>query len=444
MYTVSSRLKTFSLALIVIGALGIGYGFFTAPKTVDDVKEMLHNADDSHGALTEANAEADTHAVEAEGHGDEASHYEHALVQAQNRPWTAMYVPMIFFLLISVCVLVYYAIQRAASAGWSPVLFRVMEGITSYIGIGSLIVLAFLVASSMHANHMFAWMFTSSDPTAANYDFAMETKEWWLNVPWFLIRSVIYVLIWVGFRHFIIKNSRLQEKTGDLKYFKKSFNLSVIFLVVFLTSELFMAFDWLMSIDHHWFSQLYAFYVFASMFVSAITVIALVTIYLRAKGFLPQVNDSHIHDLAKYMFAFSIFWTYLWYAQFMLQWYANIPEEATYFYPRLIGEYQPLFMGMVIMNFVFPILVLMNSDYKRVPWFVVLAGLIILAGHYLDVFVMIAPGTIGSSWNFGIPEIGALLFFIGLFIFVIFNSLAKAPLQIKKDPFIKESEIFHY
>ncbi|MDY7394570.1 quinol:cytochrome C oxidoreductase [Aureibaculum sp. 2210JD6-5] len=455
MYTVSSRLKTFTIALMIIGALGVGYGFFTTPKTVEDVKEIMHNADDSHGAPTTTHGEEnakDVHAVKSAedhadaeaGHDNEDSHYEHVLTQAKNRPWTAIYVPMIFFLLISVCALVYYAIQRAASAGWSPVLFRVMEGVTGYIGIGSLIVLAFLIASAMHANHIFAWMFVSSDPTAANYDFAMETKEWWLNVPWFLIRAVIYILIWVGFRHFILKSSRMLNETGDLKYFKKSFTLSVVFLVVFLVSELFMAFDWLMSIDHHWFSQLYSFYVFASMFVSAITVIALVTIYLRSRGFLPQVNDSHVHDLAKYMFAFSIFWTYLWYAQFMLQWYANIPEEATYFYPRLIGEYQPLFIGMLIMNFVFPILVLMNSDYKRIPWFVVLAGLIILTGHYLDVFVMVNPGTVGSHWHFGIPEIGALMFFAGLFIFVVFNSLTKAPLHPKENPFIKESEIFHY
>ena len=523
MYTFSSRLKTAAFALMIIGALGIGYGFFTAPKTTEQVKEMLHH-NDGHGgghAATESHAEgnvlalntehsenetiekheqdahdvveqleaphkekaqeglgeepheneakeaahADDHKQEmseavkagmmnahsSDGHGgdshgvSEEEHLEHALVQAQNRPWAAIYVAMLFFLLASVCAFVYYCIQRAATAGWSPVLFRVMEAVSAYIVPGSIIVLIFLFASSLgHANHMFAWMYTSIDPSAENYDYAMEVKDWWLNIPGWLIRSVIYVLIWIGFRHFIIKNSRAQDEASDLKPYKRNFTLSVVFLVVFLTTELFMAFDWLMSIDHHWFSQLYPFYVFASMFVSGITIIAFVTIYLRAKGFLPQVNDSHIHDLAKYMFAFSIFWTYLFFAQFMLQWYANIPEEATYFRPRLIGSYQPLFIGMIVMNFAFPILVLMNSDYKRVPWFVVLAGLVILAGHYLDLFIMVSPGTVGSNWHFGIPEISALLFFLGLFIFVVFNALTKAPLHPKGNPLMKESEIFHY
>ena len=451
MYTFSSKLKTLSIALMVIGALGIAYGFFTAPKTTEDVKEMMQHSEASHEATTTEHAtvekghETNKHAEEAshDAHA-EKHHLEHVLLQAKNRPWAATYTGLIFFLLLSVAGFVFYAMQRAAQAGWSPVLFRVMEAVTAYIVPGSILILLFLGYTAMHGNHMFAWMFTSIDPTAENYDFAMETKDWWLNMPGWTIRSVIYVLIWVGFRHFILKNSRAQDEATDLKHYKKNFNLSVMFLAAFLVSELFMAFDWLMAIDHHWFSQLYPFYVFSSMLVSSITVIALVTIYLKSKGYLPKVNDSHIHDLAKYMFGFSIFWTYLWFDQFMLQWYANIPEEVVYFMPRLLGEYQPLFIGMVILNFVFPILILMNSDYKRVPWFVVMAGIAILIGHYIDVFLMIAPGTVGNELHFGIPEIGGALFFLGLFIFVTFRALTKAPLHAKGNPFMKESEIYHY
>ena len=144
---------------------------------------------------------------------------------------------------VSVCAFVYYCIQRAASAGWSPVLFRVMEGVSAYIVPGSIIVLLFLIYSSVgHGNHIFAWMYTSIDPTAENYDYAMEVKDWWLNIPGWLIRSVIYALIWIGFRHFIVKNSRAQDSASDLKPYKRNFTLSVIFIVVFLVTELFMAF----------------------------------------------------------------------------------------------------------------------------------------------------------------------------------------------------------
>jgi Ni/Fe-hydrogenase subunit HybB-like protein len=204
-----------------------------------------------------------------------------------------------------------------------------------------------------------------------------------------------------------------------------------------------MSWDWIMSLDPHWFSTLFGWYVFAGMFVSGITMIALVTIYLKSRGYLEFVTDSHIHDLAKFMFGISIFWTYLWFSQFMLIWYSNIPEEVTYFVTR-IEDYGGLFFGMVVLNFLFPILILMNSDYKRINWFVVMAGIAILVGHYIDVFVMIMPATVGESWFFGIPEISGVLFFGGLFIFVVFTALAKAPLLVKNNPFLKESRHFHY
>jgi hypothetical protein len=155
------------------------------------------------------------------------------------------------------------------------------------------------------------------------------------------------------------------------------------------------------------------------------------------------VNDSHLHDLAKFMFAISVFWTYLWFSQFMLIWYANIPEEVTYFITR-IEDYKLPFFGMLILNFIFPFLVLMNSDYKRVPWFIVMAGIVILFGHYIDVFNMIMPATVGDRWFIGVPEISAVLFFLGLFLLVVFYALSKAPLLPKGNPFIKESEQFHY
>ena len=179
------------------------------------------------------------------------------------------------------------------------------------------------------------------------------------------------------------------------------------------------------------------------MLVSGITVIAFITLYLKSRGYLEHVNDSHLHDLAKFMFGFSIFWAYLWFSQFMLIWYANIPEEVTYFVAR-VNDYKLPFFGMVVLNLVFPFLMLMNSDYKRLPWFVVMTGVIILVGHYVDVYTMIMPATVGDRWSIGIPEISSVLLFAGLFIFIVFNALTKAPLLPKRNPFIKESENFHY
>jgi hypothetical protein len=213
--------------------------------------------------------------------------------------------------------------------------------------------------------------------------------------------------------------------------------------VFFIVTESIMSWDWIMSVDPHWFSTLFGWYVFASFFVSAITVICMVTLYLKSRGFLEYVNTSHIHDLGKYMFGFSIFWTYLWFAQFMLIWYANIPEEVTYFVTR-INDYGLMFWGALVMNFVFPILILVNTDFKRVTWIMVGAGTIILLGHYMDFFNMIMPATVGDRWFIGAAEIGSVLFFLGLFILVVFTALTKAPLLPKRNPYIEESKHFHY
>ncbi|APU10563.1 quinol:cytochrome C oxidoreductase [Cellulophaga lytica] len=441
MYTFSNRLKIASFILMAVGAIGIAIGFITMPSTVEDAKEIVASHSDGHG---DHQAAAETHNTNAHGEtahaeGHDSKHDEHLLHQLQNKPWSALYVAAFFFFMIALGVLAFYAIQRAAQAGWSPLLFRVMEGITSYIVPGGIIVFVILAASVAHMNHLFVWM----DADVVAEDKLLQGKAGYLNGTFFLIRAAIFLGGWIAYRTISRKLSLAQDEADDNTNFVKNFRWSAGFLVFYLVSESMMSWDWIMSVDPHWFSTLFGWYVFASMFVSGITVIAMVTIYLKSKGLLEDVNDSHIHDLAKFMFGISIFWTYLWFAQFMLIWYANIPEEVTYYVTR-IQDYNLPFFGMIAMNFLFPLLLLMNSDYKRVNWFVIMAGVVILAGHYLDIFNMIMPATVGDQWSIGLSEICSVLFFAGLFIFVVFRALSTAPLQPKRNPFIGESKHFHY
>jgi hypothetical protein len=454
MYTFSNRLRNLAIAFMVIGFLGLVYGFFTAPKTIEEAKAIVAASahGDEHGAShDDASAEAhhdttdahatdashESHAAEEEGH--EMSHDEHVFHQLSNKPWAALYVAAFFFFMIALGTLAFYAIQRAAQAGWSPVLYRVMEGITAYLLPGGLIVIAILILSSMHFNHLFIWM----DPEVVAHDKLIAGKTGFLNTPFFLIRAFIFLTGWTLYRYFSRKFSLAQDDSKDISNHKKNFRISAGFLVFYIVTESMMSWDWIMSIDPHWFSTLFGWYVFASMFVSGITTIALITIYLKSKGYLEFVNDSHIHDLGKFMFAISIFWTYLWFSQFMLIWYSNIPEEVTYFITR-IEDYNLPFFGMVAMNFIFPLLILMNSDYKRVNYFIIMAGIVILLGHYMDVFNMIMPSAVGDQWFIGAAEIGGFLFFLGLFIFIVFTEITKAPLLAKGDPYMGESERFHY
>jgi hypothetical protein len=443
MYTFTNKLRNFSITLMVVGFLGLTYGFLTAPETVEEATAMVADAHhgEGHGDGHSDTAHDDHHEA-ASAHGEEHAedhHGEHLLHQLQNKPWAALYVAAFFFMMIALGTLAFYAINRAAQAGWSPALFRVMEGITAYLLPGAIIVFVILALSGMHFNHLFIWM----DPEVVAHDKLIQGKTGFLNTPFFLARAAFYIAGWVTYRYFSRKFSLAQDQASDVSNHKRNFRISAAFLVFYIVTESMMSWDWIMSIDPHWFSTLFGWYVFASMFVSGITTIALIAIYLKSKGYLEKVNDSHIHDLGKFMFGISIFWTYLWFSQFMLIWYSNIPEEVTYFITR-IEDYNLPFFGMLIMNFIFPLLILMNSDYKRINYFIVMAGIVILLGHYMDVFNMIMPSAVGDQWFLGIPEIGGFLFFFGLFIFVVFKEISKAPLHAAGDPYMGESERFHY
>jgi len=459
MYTFPNKLRNLAIAFMVIGFLGLAYGFIKAPKTIEEAKAMVASSHgeghgESHDETTTTNhGEEDTHAV-SESHETfvvddhassshqethDSSHDEHLFHQLSNKPWAAFYVAAFFFFMISLGVLAFYAIQRAAQAGWSPVLYRVMEGITAYMLPGGIVIIVILALSGMHLNHLFIWM----DPEVVAHDELIAGKTGYLNVPFFLVRAVLFLLGWTTYRYFSRKFSLAQDQSDNISNHKKNFRISAAFLVFFIYSESVMSWDWIMSIDPHWFSTLFGWYVFASMIVSGVTTIALITIYLKSKGYLEFVNDSHIHDLGKFMFGFSVFWTYLWFSQFMLIWYSNIPEEVTYFMTR-IEDYNLPFFGMVVMNFIFPLLILMNSDYKRINYFIVMTGIVVILGHYMDVYNMIMPSAVGDQWFIGVAEIGGFLFFLGLFIFIVFSELTKAPLFAKGDPFMGESERFHY
>ncbi|WP_298392892.1 quinol:cytochrome C oxidoreductase [Flavobacterium sp.] len=495
MYTFSKGLKNTALVLMILGLVGIVYGFLSAPKTIEEVEKIVAESHHSgHGAKVEAHSSHEviaTHKVEKEAKVEEVAtdslhnatsadsvshtvvavaeekhhdnhkaavhvtskadlekehkeHVEHVFHQLQNKPWSALYVACIFFMLISLGTLAFYAIQQVAQAGWSPVLFRVMQGITAYLPVGSLIFFGLLVLSALHLNHLFVWMEDGvTEVGHENYDKLIAGKSGYLNVTFWLIRAAVFLIGWNLYRHLSRKNCLAQDEANDNTFYKKNFKLSAGFLVFFIVTESIMSWDWLMSFDPHWFSTLFGWYVFASFFVSGITTISMVTLYLKSKGYLENVNSSHIHDLSKFMFGISVFWTYLWFSQFMLIWYANIPEEITYFITR-IEHYNLPFFGAVVMNFIFPLLVLINTDFKRIAPIIVGAGVVILFGHYVDFFNMVMPATVGDQWFIGVSEIASVLFFLGLFIFVVFTALSKVPLTPKRNPFIEESKHFHY
>ena len=369
---------------------------------------------------------------------------DHFMHQAHNRPWSALYVAVFYFLGLSLGVLFFLCIQHVAQAGWSMILTRLMEGIASFLPYGGIALFLILLFNVGGFIHMFHWMDPSLyDKESLSFDPILNNKRPFLNSLFFLSRSFLYILGWSFFMFWIKKTAKKLNQSGDIKYHRKLYNVSVGFIIFFAISSMIMGWDWVMSLDPHWFSTLFGWYILGSYLTSGISLLALICIYLKNKGCFPLFKKDHQHDLGKYMFATSLLWTYLWFAQFLLYWYGNIPEEVVYFLDRA-KQYKNLHFWMLIPNFLLPLLGLMGSDIKRKSKVIVSMGVIILIGHYIDFYHMIMPGSVGGFFGFGWVELGSLLFVGGGFLWIVLHAIGKDSLVAKGSPLFKESEDYEY
>ena len=486
MYTVTKNTKIISLVLMLTGVVALGYGFIqgaghhTDEEVTHQVEAFAHDLQlhlVDHNDANQKTVES-THKYIHDQHSDEEAHFAplfhkieeefhlhftkkemveahdikhvihstiHALHSKGQRPWSSLLVSAIFFLAVSLLSVFFFALQYVAEVGWSVILLRVVLAMGSFLPYVALIIILIILTGGFHlfGNHTYHWMADGiMNPESSNYDAIIAGKKGYLNFSFFIIRSVVYFVGWI-WAYNKLSNLSFQEDThGGLLYHNSMKKISAIFIVFFAVTSSMMAWDWIMSIDTHWFSTLFGWYVFSSMFVTFLIVLFMIVLNVKSQGQLEYFNDSHHHDLGKFIFAFSIFWTYLWFAQFMLIWYSNIPEEVTYYIARF-DDYKLPFMTALLFNFVAPILLLISRDAKRITSRVLIIGSIILVGHYLDFFVMIMPGTVGSHWSLGFVEIGAFLGLLGLFIRVVTNKLSTMELTPKNHPMLKESKHFH-
>jgi hypothetical protein len=334
----------------------------------------------------------------------------------------------------------FLAIQFVSQAGWSTGLLRIPQAFASVLPIASIILIVITAAGLFTHNLYHHWHADGiTDPNSPHYDALVAGKSAFLNVPGFFARQIIFLGCYSILGAALSKISYREDLEGSLNSYKKSFKFSAIFLVIFGFTTPIWSFDTVMSLEAHWFSTMFGWYNFAAMWVSGLCAITLIIILLKRAGYLAWVNENHLHDMGKLIFGFSIFWTYVWFAQFMLIWYANIPEETVYFYKRWEPEYKPWFWLSIIINFVAPVLILMDRDAKRKENIMLFVCILLLAGHWLDYYIMIMPGTVENHRGFGLSEIGSILGFVGLFTYLTLGKLSKQPLAPKNHPFLEES-----
>lgn len=401
-----------------------------------------------------------------------------------------------FFIGISFVALFALAAFTTAYAGWYVVMKRVWEAYSMYLLPGLVVFGVVLVGLFTHSHHLYHW----SDHDAVVTDPILAHKSSFLNQWWYIIGTVVVVGTWIFFARQMYKLSTAEDQFGttEYKYYRKYKIWSAAFLPIAGFSSAAIIWQWIMSIDAHWYSTLFAWYATASWFVSMMALTIMVLIYLKSRGYYENVTENHLHDLGKYLFAFSVFWTYLWFSQYMLIWYGNVGEETVYFQERQ-ENYPVLFYGNLVMNFVLPFFVLMRNDTKRKFGTMFFAAMIVFFGHWWDFFQMIKPGVYittqealmhagahvadaahaageaaahgaeaaaghgaeagahgggaeeahgptGFVAGFTIPgllEVGTFIGFLGGFLYFFFSQLAKAPLSPKNDPYLVEAEHHH-
>lgn len=334
----------------------------------------------------------------------------------------------------------FLAVQYVAQAGWSASILRVPQAMAKTLPIAAVILVVVISAGLYSHNLYHHWHAEGlTDQNSPNYDAIIAGKSVFLNVPFFLGRQVVFLGVYSIFSIMFVKFSYNEDLAGGLNSYRKSFKNACIFLVVYGFTTPVFAFDTIMSLEAHWFSTMFGWYNFAAMWVSSLATIAVILILLRRAGYMQWVNNSHLHNLGQFIFGFSIFWTYVWFAQFLLIYYANMPEETVYFYKRF-EYYKFWFFLNLAMNFLAPVLLLMDRDNKRTDAKLLFVSIVVLLGHWVDYYQMIMPGAVEDGHNgFGIVEIGIALGFVGLFTFTVLSSLSKKPLIAKNHPLLQES-----
>ncbi|HLF47480.1 MAG TPA: hypothetical protein VI548_13710 [Chitinophagaceae bacterium] len=362
------------------------------------------------------------------------------------RFWASLLQNSVYFLLVVNAAMFFICATVLAWGGWPMSFRRVPEAISSAVPVVGVICTVILLAIVFGGDHaIYHW----TDTEHVKHDPILDWKKGFLNKNFFTVWTILTVFLW-WFLGKKMRNFSYDTDKGTMsveegkKFIWKNTVWAALFLIVFaLTVMSTSPWLWLMSIDAHWYSTMYSWYTFASTFVAGVALIALFVIYLKNKGYLEYTNDEHLHDLGKFMFAFSIFWAYLWFSQYMLIWYSNQPEETKYFEPRVEGPYRGIFFLNIIINFITPLLLLMKRGAKRNYTTVTILAVMIIFGHWLDFFQMVHPGPSRDHVPMMLYDLGIALGFVGLIMLVTGRTLAKHPMVPKNHPFFKESVIHH-
>jgi hypothetical protein len=358
------------------------------------------------------------------------------LMKNPDRLWTSYLVAFFFFSCLGLSGLFWVALNNTANTGWSVTIRRFAEATTSFIpwifGGGLVLLLGF--------KKLYIW----ADPIAVAANPVIQAKTAYLNTGFFLVRLFVFVVGTLIFRAIIVGNSLKQDQTGDDNLTRKNISPSVAFLVFFALMFSFFSVDLLMSLLPTWYSTIYGIYTFAGLFQAGIAFLAIVVVLMKRHGFVKgYVTDEHQHDIAKYLKGFTVFWAYIAFSQFMLMWYANLPEETEFYIMRSLGGWMSISTGLLIFRFVVPFLALLPKAAKRSDSNLIAVSTLVLVMQYVDIYWLVYPNFFDGQVVFGLWEIGIFAGFAGLFLLCITSFWSKNSLVPLKDPRLHEAINHH-
>ena len=350
-------------------------------------------------------------------------------LQLSRRFWAVFLQNSFYLITIALGGAVFVAVNNVTNASWTSVLRRVPEAMMSYIPVGAVTILLLFFGRGL----LYEWTYTSY----SHHGHELVFKNTYLSTEFFFLRMVLYLAIWIALIYLIKRESFRQDETGSLKHTKNAKILSAIFLVVFGITFTFASIDWVMSIEPMFFSTIYAFYHIAGVLLAGTAAITILTILLRRRGYLKEVGDKQMHNLGKLVLGFATFWAYIWVCQYILIYYANIPEETIHYVRRTSPSWSNVFILSLFLNWIIPFLMLLQRKVKFYERWMLAACGIVLIGHWVDLYVLIFP-TFFETPMISPVDLALPLGFAALFLLTFARYLKVGSLIPKNDPYLQE------
>jgi hypothetical protein len=358
------------------------------------------------------------------------------LITDRQTTWANYLIVNYYFFSIAMGGAFFFVIQSISQSGWSSAFKRVPEAMLSYIPFAAL----FFLLIWFGMNDLYQW----SHKDIVALDPLVQHKSVFLNVPFFFARMILYFVLWIVFVR-KLRQISLHEDLADpadtnriMILFSKTELYSKIFIFILAVTFSLSAIDWIMSLDVRWYSTIFTLKNLVAAFLHGVSILTLIVFILYKRGYFPFLNEYHLHDFARYIFMLSIVWGYFWFAQFMIIWYGNIPEETAYYSIRWHEGWKLLFFTEIGLNWFIPFMVLLPVKTSRNMTVITVVIIFLIIGQYIDLFVQIMPGTTGAL-KFGWISVGTFLGFAGLFSLVVATTLSKAKIIPFNHPYLDES-----